>query len=116
MTLFLQHGLLTGLWSIITGLLLVEMLLRSIKAASKAAARPHDTQMRTVEEVMNKAVAAVRPEMLVSEFLEIIFARRAHATFPVVQEGRLHGILRAADARELPKELHDKTPVRELML
>jgi Zn-dependent protease/CBS domain-containing protein len=118
LTLFVQHDWLTGLWSIATGLLLVRLLhnmgpevIRSIKNGK----RTEQERVGTVAEVMTKTVAAVRPEMPVSEFLEEVFARRAYTTFPVVQDDRLHGILLAADARKLPKELHNRTSVRELM-
>ncbi|MEW6731227.1 MAG: site-2 protease family protein [Acidobacteriota bacterium] len=120
MTLLIQGDWLTGIWSVMTGLLLVQLLYRigpDILRASRLemASQPSGQSVRRVREVMNQAVAAVRPEMSVSEFLSEICAQRSYSTFPVVHDRRLHGILCIDDAKELPRERHTKTLVRELM-
>jgi Zn-dependent protease/CBS domain-containing protein len=116
-TLLFERDWLTGLWSITTGLILVRLLHNTGPEILRALKRNRQAQQATgtVEEVMTKTVVAARPEMLVSEFLEEVCARRAYTSFPVVEKQRLHGILLAADAHKLPRELRAKTPVRELM-
>jgi Zn-dependent protease/CBS domain-containing protein len=126
MTIFLQHDWLAGMGSILTGLLLVRLLyavapdmLRTVRksraAAPVAKSRPSSSNSRTVREAMIEKVAIARPNMLVSEFIETVLAKRAHSSFPVVEERRLHGILLAADLDKLPPARRAITPVREVM-
>jgi CBS-domain-containing membrane protein len=116
-TLLMRGDWLTGLWSMMTGLLLIRLLysispeiLQSVKESRKKTGRT-----ATVEEVMAKSVDSALPEMFVSEFLESVANSLDKIAFPVIKERRLHGMLKASDAKNLSSDRQARTCVRELM-
>ena len=70
----------------------------------------------TVAAVMSHPAITVAPEMLISEFIDHILDKHRFTSYPVAQDGRLHGMLHLEKLRGLPEnEWHQKT-VREVML
>lgn len=69
----------------------------------------------TVGAVMNASVVSVSPELRVSEFIDEILSGNRLTNFPVIREGRLHGILSLARLRELPREKWERTIIGEVM-
>ncbi len=70
----------------------------------------------TVAAIMSRPPITVAPEMLVSEFIDRILDKHRHTSYPVAQDGRLHGMLHLQKLRGLPETEWDKKTVREVML
>lgn len=70
----------------------------------------------TVAAVMSRPPITVAPEMLVSEFIDRILDKHRYTSYPVAQDGRLHGMLHLQKLRGLPETEWDKKTVREVML
>ena len=69
----------------------------------------------TVAKVMSRPPISVSPEMLISDFIDQILAKHRYTSYPVANDGRLHGMLVLEKMRVLPQEAWDKTIVREVM-
>jgi len=66
-----------------------------------------------VGEAMHKDAATVAPEMTLRELRDLMF-RRNHTGFPVVEDGRLVGIITFDDLRKVPIAEQDKTLVGDI--
>jgi len=67
-----------------------------------------------VREAMNMDVVTLNPETTVSEVLDII-NRTGHIGYPVVENGKLVGIVTFEDAEKVPVEMRDSTLVEKIM-
>ena len=65
---------------------------------------------------MSRPAITVAPEMLISEFIDRILDKHRFTSYPVAQNGRLHGMLHLEKLRGLPETEWDKKTVREVML
>jgi len=66
-----------------------------------------------VEEVMNRNVITLSPEMPVPA-LETLFEEYHHTGYPVVEDGKLIGIVTISDVQKIPPEKRDKLKIRDI--
>ena len=66
-----------------------------------------------VEEVMNRNVVTLSPEMPVPA-LETLFEEYHHTGYPVVKDGKLIGIVTISDVQKIPPEKRDKLKIRDI--
>ena len=66
-----------------------------------------------VEEVMNRNVVTLSPEMPVPA-LETLFEEYHHIGYPVVENGKLVGIVTISDVQKIPPEKRDKLKIRDI--
>ena len=66
-----------------------------------------------VEEVMNRNVVTLSPEMPVPA-LETLFEEYHHTGYPVVKDGKLVGIVTISDVQKIPPEKRDKLKIRDI--
>ncbi len=67
-----------------------------------------------VEDIMTTDVITVGPEMSIKDLLDVILHRK-HLGYPVVDNGRLVGIVTLDDVRTVPREKFDEVKVRDVM-
>jgi CIC family chloride channel protein len=66
-----------------------------------------------VEEVMTKEVVTIHPDMSVSA-LEMLFEEHHHTGYPVVEEGKIIGIVTLRDVQKLPHDKRSQIKVGEI--
>ena len=66
-----------------------------------------------VEEVMNRDVITLSPEMPVPA-LETLFEEYHHTGYPVVEDGKLVGIVTISDVKKVPPEKREKLKIRDI--
>lgn len=66
-----------------------------------------------VEEVMNRNIVAVSPNMPVAA-LEIMFEEYHHIGYPVMEKGKLVGIVTLSDVKKIPPEERRKAKVSDI--
>jgi Zn-dependent protease/CBS domain-containing protein len=107
----LSGQFLGGLW-----LVLIGMFLRQAAQGSY-----QDLLVRralggvTVRDVMSRDVISIGPGALVSDVVDGLFWRHHVSSFPVVEDGRVLGVLGIGDVRDLPRERWPETRAREIM-
>ena len=107
----------TAIWMIVIAFMLkrsAEEDYRYRKMQSEFLQEPNTTG--TVAAVMSRPAITVAPEMLISEFIDRILDKHRFTSYPVAQNGRLHGMLHLEKLRGLPETEWDKKTVREVML
>lgn len=108
---FFRHDYIAGMWSIIIGLVIAVML-----GTSDARARgPWHAKRGTVEEVMNRNVVLIPPDMTVSDFINRVLDNNRHTSFPVARDKRLHGLLLLEELKSVPREEWPRLSVRDCM-
>lgn len=65
---------------------------------------------------MTREVVTVRPEMTVQQLVSDFFLVRTHGGYPVVEDGKLLGIVTLQCVRALPKDRWGTTTVGEIMV
>jgi Zn-dependent protease len=104
-------SLLNGLWMAFIGWFL----------ATAAEATRHAVLLREslrgirVADFMDPQPATAQPEMSVHEFVLWHVLRRGRRALPVVEDGRLVGIVTVTDVKELPQPEWPTTPVSQIM-
>jgi CBS domain-containing protein len=76
---------------------------------------PWRVKRGTVEDVMNRDVVQIPPEMKVTDFINKVLNNNHHTSFPVVQERRLHGMLLLEALKQVPREDWPRLEAREVM-
>jgi len=69
-----------------------------------------------VEEVMIHDVVSVPPDLTVAALVHDYILRYAYRGFPVVQNGRVMGVVSLAAVKNVPPEEQQSTRVQEVML
>jgi Zn-dependent protease/predicted transcriptional regulator len=100
-----------GLWTALIGWFL---------NSSAEGARQQDSVQNLldgvpVSSVMDVSPEAARPELLVSEFMLQHALRRGQRTLPVLDDGRLIGLVSITDAKHLDQDAWAATPVSDIM-
>lgn len=98
-----------GVWTVLVGL-----FLRSAAASVVKTPRAGGGQFGTVSEAMIKPVI-VAPDLLISHFVDTVLPIYRQTSFPVAENGSLHGILSLEDLKALPRERWHRTRAREVM-
>ncbi len=98
---------LTGLWTVMVGLFLLDAAIRVVRHAS-------NPRQGIVADAMS-ATVAVEPDVLMSHFVDQILPMYRQTSFPVAKDRRLHGILALVDLKKLPRERWRTTHARDIM-
>ncbi len=108
---FLYGEWITGTWSIIIGLIIALML-------GTADGRQYGVwrvRRGTIEDVMNRDVVLIPPEMKVSDFINQVLKNNHHTSFPVARDKRLHGLLLLEELKSVPREKWTDLTARDCM-
>lgn len=108
--MFPDYGI-TGLWMMIIGLM-IGLMLGTTEGRSRGVWR---VKRGTVEDVMNRDVVQIPPDMKVTDFINKVLNNNHHTTFPVVLERRLHGLLLLEELKQVPREEWSRLETREVM-
>lgn len=100
-----------GMWMMAVGLM-VALMLGTTEGRSRGVWR---VKRGTVEDVMNRDVVQIPPEMKVTDFINKVLNNNHHKSFPVVQERRLHGMLLLEELKQVPREDWSRLEAREVM-
>src|ERR671937_218078 len=100
-----------GLWTALIGWFL---------NSSAEGARQQDSVQNLldgvpVSSIMDVSPEAARPELLVSEFMLEHVLRRGQRALPVLDDGRLIGLVSITDAKHLDQDAWAATPVSDIM-
>ena len=100
-----------GMWMMAVGLM-VGLMLGTTEGRSRGVWR---VKRGTVEDVMNRDVVQIPPEMKITDFINKVLKNNHHTSFPVVQERRLHGMLLLDELKQVPREEWSHLEAREVM-
>jgi len=104
--------LINGVWFLFLG-----WFLRSGAEASKSQTVISEALAGLrVGDVMTHDVITVPPQMTIQQLVSEYFLVRTHGGYPVVQEGRLLGIITLQCVRPLPKDKWNETTVGDVMV
>jgi len=101
----------TGLWMMIIGLM-IALMLGTTEGRTRGVWR---VKRGTVEDVMNRDVVQIPPNMKVTDFINKVLNNNHHTSFPVVAERRLHGMLLLNELKQVPREEWSFLEAREVM-
>jgi Zn-dependent protease/predicted transcriptional regulator len=101
----------TGLWMMIIGLM-IALMLGTTEGRSRG---PWRVKRGTVEDVMNRDVVQIPPDMKIDDFVNKVLNNNYHTSFPVVENRRLHGMLLLDELKEVPQEAWPRLKAREVM-
>jgi CBS domain-containing protein len=100
-----------GLWTVLIGW----FLNNSAESARQQASVQGILDGVPVSSVMHVSPEAARPELSVREFMLEHALRRGQRALPVLEGGRLVGIVSITDAKHLGQNAWDATPVSDIM-
>jgi len=95
----LKTDIVFALWSLIIGLLLATMLISQTHGRSGRKPAPG-----TVEALMSRDVVMVSPDLRVQDFIDKILRNNRFTSFPVVVDGKLHGLILLTELKRVPSE------------
>jgi len=100
----------SGLWFIIIALFIY------IAAGEEERATVTQVVLEGVKvrDIMTQAVDTVDGGMTVADLVPLMFAKK-HLGYPVVENGRLAGVVTLSDAVKVPEDRRSATPVRDIM-
>jgi len=101
----------TGLWMMIVGLM-IALMLGTTEGRTRGVWR---IKRGTVEDIMNRDVVQIPPNMKVTDFINKVLNNNHHTSFPVVLERRLHGLLLLEELKRVPREQWPRLEAREVM-
>jgi Zn-dependent protease/predicted transcriptional regulator len=101
----------TGLWMMIVGLM-IALMLGTTEGRTRGVWR---VKRGTVEDIMNRDVVQIPPNMKVTDFINKVLNNNHHTTFPVVLERRLHGLLLLEELKRVPRDQWPRLEAREVM-
>jgi len=104
-------ALVNGLWLIFIGMFLRGM---SVQGYEELVIRKSLEGVH-VEEVMVREVVSVPPDLTISQLIHDYFLHYAFRGFPVVDNGRVLGVVSVAAVRQLPREVYDNRQVTDIM-
>ena len=109
--LFTGAGL-GGVWLVFLGWFLIQ----AAQAEAAAALQRHTLGERRVRDLMTPDPVAVPPDLSVAEFLELAARDRRFSTYPVVEGGRLAGVLPLRAVAAVPYPDRWRRRVRDVMV
>jgi len=101
----------TGLWMMIIGLM-IALMLGTTEGRTRGVWR---VKRGTVEDIMNRDVVQIPPNMKVNDFINKVLNNNHHTSFPVVLERRLHGLLLLEELKRVPRDQWSHLEAREVM-
>lgn len=101
----------SGLWMMMIGLM-IGLMLGTTEGRSRGVWR---VKRGTVEDVMNRDVVQIPPNMKVTDFINKVLNNNHHTSFPVVLERRLHGMLLLDELKQVPRDEWSRLEAREVM-
>ena len=101
----------TGLWMMIIGLM-IALMLGTTEGRTRGVWR---VKRGTVEDIMNRDVVQIPPNMKVTDFINKVLNNNHHTSFPVVLERRLHGLLLLEELKRIPRDQWPRLEAREVM-
>jgi Zn-dependent protease/CBS domain-containing protein len=104
-------ALINGLWFIFIGMFLRGM---SVQGYEELVIRKSLEGVH-VEEVMVREVVTVPPDLTIAQLVHDYFLHYAYRGFPVVDGGRVLGVVSVAATRQIPREVYDNRQVTDIM-
>jgi Zn-dependent protease len=104
-------ALVNGLWFLFIGMFLRGM---SIQGYEELVIRKSLEGVH-VEEIMVREVVSVPPDLTITQLIHDYFLHYAFRGFPVVEDGRVLGVVSVAAVRQLPREVYDNRQVTDIM-
>lgn len=104
---FIRGDFITGIWTVLVGLFLLDAASGIIKQASK-------NEGFAVEEAMTLPVA-VEPEATVAHFIDHVLPLHRRSVFLVARDRQLYGVLMLADLQKIPRAAWHKKQILEVM-
>ena len=101
----------SGLWSILIGFFLRTAAVGSYGQLLLRRA----LQGVSVGQVMTANVLTVQADLLVTELVHDYFMRNRFHSFPVLDNGRLVGLVTLREVKQVPREKWDSVTVRQIM-
>ncbi|HKY04864.1 MAG TPA: site-2 protease family protein [Blastocatellia bacterium] len=101
----------TGIWCVTIGLV-IALMLATAEGRSRGVWR---VQRGTVEDVMNRDVVLISPDMKVADFINKVLKNNRHTSFPVASEKRLHGLLLLEELKSVAREDWPRLTARDCM-
>jgi Zn-dependent protease/CBS domain-containing protein len=108
---FLYQEWITGMWSVIIGLM-IALLLGTSEGRSRGMWR---VKRGTVEDVMNPDVVLIPPSMKVKDFIDKVLKNNHHTTFPVARDRRLHGLLLLEEMKSVARDRWPSLEIKDVM-
>jgi Zn-dependent protease/predicted transcriptional regulator len=104
-------ALINGLWFIFIGMFLRGM---SVQGYEQLVMRKSLEGVQ-VDEVMVREVVSVPSDLPIDQLVHDYFLHYAYRGFPVVDNGRVLGVVSVAAVRQLPREVYDNRRVADIM-
>jgi Zn-dependent protease len=101
----------TGLWSVIVGLMIALML----GTSEGRSRRAFPVKRGTVEDVMHRDVVLVPPGMKITDFIDKVLKSNHQTSFPVASDRRLHGLLMLEELKQRPGDDWPHLEARDVM-
>jgi Zn-dependent protease/CBS domain-containing protein len=109
--IFIFKDRITGMWSVIIGVT-IALMLGSSEGRTRGVWR---VKRGTVEDVMNRDVVLIPPEMIVSDFINKVLNNNRHTSFPVARDKRLHGLLLLEELKSVPEDEWPRLRAQDVM-
>ncbi len=107
---FLRVDWVFGMWMVTIGLIIGLML-----ATSEGRRGVWRVKRGTVEDIVIQDVVQIPPTMTIPDFINKVLKNNHHTSFPVVDNGRLHGVLLLEELKLVPREDWPKLEARHVM-
>lgn len=104
---------LSGAWLVVVGFFLYNVARANDR--QQVAWTESLREPGTIGERMSAPAVGVPPDVTIDDFIERVLSSHRHTTFPVMRDGRLHGIVSLERMRSVPKEAWSRTLIREVM-
>jgi Zn-dependent protease/predicted transcriptional regulator len=108
---FLRVDWVMGMWMAIIGLI-IGLMLGTTEGRSHGVWR---AKRGTVEDVMNRDVVQIPPDMKITDFINKVLQNNHHTSFPIVDNRRLHGMLLLEELKAVPRADWPRLEARDVM-
>jgi len=105
-------SVITGIWFIFIGLFLQE----AAEVSYRQVVMKKMLGGVRVKELMTRDVITVSPEIPLNSLVDDYFFKVRHATFPVVEDDTVLGLITLHDIKEVPREKWAETKIRQIMI
>lgn len=109
---FFSQAFVGGIWFVLLGF----FILQAAEGEAQYARLRAIFQRFEVQDLMSPEPATVDPDRTIDELFELMLAPGGYSTYPVVENGRLAGLVSARMAGNIPADRRGATRIREAML